>query len=64
MAISTINTTTTIQCDACSHYIDVETTKWAEASYEAKKAGWLNRKIKGDWYNLCCQECYDRVKGD
>lgn len=50
-------------CDHC------ETTEgYGEEFYEDKdtidRFGWLTRNLNGDWYNFCCEECYQQFLED
>ena len=52
-----------LECDSCSNFIKDDTVHtYKEMSDLGKASGWIYRKINGQWYNFCCDECFIRKK--
>lgn len=52
-------------CDYCANEQSVpfdDYPDFSEAQREIEGMGWLSRKIDGEWYDFCCQECYQAWK--
>jgi len=52
-------------CDYCSNEETIPFDcgpDFREAQREIESYGWFSRKIDGEWYDFCCEECYQAWK--
>lgn len=49
-------------CDQCDHNYSFEfedgDIDYKACQEELKSYGWISRKIDGQWYDFCCEDCY------
>lgn len=52
-------------CDECGRAEDYDfydaddmSENFRECQAEIRKNGWISRKIDDEWYDFCCEECY------
>ncbi|OPZ76640.1 MAG: hypothetical protein BWY78_01310 [Alphaproteobacteria bacterium ADurb.Bin438] len=45
-------------CDFCEENIGGGMFDFNESMEMKKQDGWINRKHDGEWFNFCCEECY------
>lgn len=53
-------------CDYCGHEESVpfdDYPDFRDAQQEIERLGWFSRKIDGEWYDFCCESCYQAWKG-
>lgn len=50
------------ECDACcetyAYPFEDGDIDYKACQAELKEQGWISRKIDGEWYDFCCEECY------
>lgn len=53
-------------CDECQHLFEYEFDggypDFKDCQNELKDYGWLAKYIRGEWYDFCCQECFENWK--
>lgn len=50
------------QCGSCVGGKNQGCDDFYESLAYKKDDGWINRTIDGEWYNFCCEECYEEFK--
>ena len=49
-------------CDNCNKNYSYEffdgNIDFRDCQEMLKEDGWISRKIDGEWYDFCCEECY------
>ena len=46
------------ECDQCGQTVGGGIYDFDESLELRKQEGWINRKIDGEWYSFCCEDCY------
>jgi hypothetical protein len=49
-----------VDCDnkKCKSYELIDSCDYSDVNKEIKDMGWIIKKIDGNWYDFCCEECY------
>ena len=48
------------ECDYCSHTVGGGIYDFEESLELRKNEGWINKKIDGEWFNFCSEDCYNQ----
>lgn len=52
------------ECDQCgtgySYDFEDSYPDFKSCQEELRESGWISRKINGEWYDFCCEECYHK----